>query len=58
MDTLQLYSEKIRRTALRVKVRSNYHLKKMALKIVKNYLERKEEKKANELKAMEFLKAN
>ena len=58
MDTLHLHSEQIRRTALRVKIRSSYHLKKLAMRMVKKYLTSKEEKRGNLDKALEFRKQN
>jgi hypothetical protein len=38
MDDVKLYAEKVRRTMLRVKVRSNYHKKKLGLMLLKKYI--------------------
>lgn len=38
MDDLKLYAEKVRRTMLRVKVRSNYHQKKLGWMLLKKYI--------------------
>ena len=38
MDDLKLYAEKVRRTMLRIKVRSNYHKKKLGLMLLKKYI--------------------
>lgn len=46
----------MRRTALRVKVRSSYHLKRLAIRMVKKYLEQKEFKRGNIEKAENFRK--
>jgi hypothetical protein len=38
MDQIQLYSEKVRRTSLRVRIRSNYHLKRLGLRMLRTYV--------------------
>ena len=54
MDHLQLYSEKVRRTQLRVRIRSNYHLKRLGLRMLRSFIRQRHVKQQNNQKAMEL----
>lgn len=54
MDQIQLYSEKVRRTTLRVRIRSNYHLKRLGLRMLRSYLRQRHVKQYNNQKAIEL----
>ena len=56
MDNIQLYAEKVRRTVLRVKIRSNFHIKKLGFKMMKKYIREKEIKRYNNERANELRK--
>lgn len=56
MDYLKLHSEKVRRTSLRVQVRSNHYRKKFVLAVFKQYVADRARKVVNQKICDHYLK--